>query len=299
MLRLTHKSNYLHRMNRVIDHIQRNPDGDLSLASLAQVAHFSQFHFHRIFRAHTGQTLQAFVSKSRLERALFVMRSSPTKRFSQVAADCGFDSSSTFSKAFRKAYGVSPSRADINEILRREPAQEGPFNQGEKSQALRDWPVTVEDRYEMELAYIRVTGGYLQPQALIDGYLRLQEWIDEAGLVRENALLIGMSIDDPDIVALEECRYDFACTVPVGVKCAPDIGRTKLPSSHWAVVRCEGDMSDVESAWDYLFRKWLPESGWQAAPLPAMEVFHQRPEIIGWDRFDLDCCLPVVPLTVG
>ncbi|WP_454260363.1 AraC family transcriptional regulator [Pseudoxanthomonas mexicana] len=282
-----------------MDHIQRHPDGDLSLTALAQLAHFSPFHFHRVFRAHTGQTLQAFVARSRLDRALFVMRSSPRKRLSQVAADCGFESPSTFSKAFRKAYGVSPSRADINMLLRRDVNALKCSKPSVPSRRSHGWRVSVQMRDALELAAVRVTGGYLRPQTLVDGYLRLQAWIDENGIERNTSLLLGMSMDDPDIVPLEDCRYDFACTVPATIKRESGIRRTQIPAAHWATLNCVGDISIVEDAWTHLFRDWLPTSGWQAAALPAIEIFHQRPEVIGWDRFDLDCCLPVVPLAVG
>lgn len=300
MQRASHKDHYLQRLHRVMDHIQRHPDGDLSLTALAELAHFSPFHFHRVFRTHTGQTLQAFVTKSRLDRALFVIRSSPKKKLSQVALDCGFESSSTFSKAFRKAYGVSPSRADIDSLLRRDKrAAKSPDQGPTEDRGRAAWRVNIVSRGILDLAYVRVTGGYLRPQTLIDGYLQLQEWIDLAGIDRTTSVLLGLSMDDPDIVALEDCRYDFACTVPASTKSAPGISRTRLPASDWATIHCVGDLAEVDSAWTHLFRDWLPASGWQAAALPAIEIFHQRPEVIGWDMFDIDCCLPVVPLNAG
>ena len=299
MRRRQHKTDYLHRLDRVMDHIQRHPDGDLSLAALAEVAHFSPFHFHRVFRTHTGQTLQGFVARSRLDRALFVMRSSPRKRLSQVATDCGFDSLSTFSKAFRKSYGVSPSRADIVALLQRDARAHTSPEGSTSAHPCGRWQVRVQAREAMELAVVRITGGYLRPQMLVDGYLRLEKWIGEVGIDRDASLLLGMSMDDPDIVALEHCRYDFACTVPAATPRAPGIHRTHLPAAHWATVRCVGDIGVVGEVWTHLFRDWLPASGWQAAALPALEVFRQRPEVIGWDRFDLECCLPVVPLTTG
>ena len=44
------------RMIRVLDHIHDNPAGDLSLDALADVAAMSRFHWHRVFRAITGET---------------------------------------------------------------------------------------------------------------------------------------------------------------------------------------------------------------------------------------------------
>lgn len=299
-MRQIHRSHYIQRLNRVIDYIQRHPDGDLSLSSLAAVAHFSPFHFHRIFRTHTDRTLKAFVAQSRLDRALFVMRTSPRKRLAQVAVDCGFDSSSAFSKAFRKAYGVSPSKADLDTLLRSKVKAVTKANHHlAVAKTKHAWRVRIKARDAMQLAYVRVTGGYLKPQMLIDGYLRLQAWIDEVGISRESSLLLGMSMDDPDIVPLEMCRYDFCCTLPHKIKVADDIGLTTLPATRWATLHCVGDLTTVDGAWTHLFRDWLPASGWQAAPLPAIEIFNQRPEVIGWDRFDLDCCLPVVPLSIS
>ena len=60
---------YAARMNRVLDHIQSHLADPLDLQRLAAVACFSPFHFHRLFRAWMGETLQAFVQRLRLERA--------------------------------------------------------------------------------------------------------------------------------------------------------------------------------------------------------------------------------------
>jgi AraC family transcriptional regulator len=55
-------------------HIQENLDGDLTLQELAGVAHFSPFHFHRIFRGMVGESLHAHVRRIRLERAVMRLR---------------------------------------------------------------------------------------------------------------------------------------------------------------------------------------------------------------------------------
>jgi AraC family transcriptional regulator len=291
------------RLERVIDYIQQHPNADLSLEALAGVAHFSPFHFHRVFKAYAGSTVLSYVTRSRLQRALFVMRTSPRKRLGQVAAESGFDSLSTFSKVFRNAYGTAPSRMDVRSVsrlLELSLANEGaPDDPEAPARVRRQWRVRIEARPEMSLAFVRVQGGYLEPQSLVDGYLRLQSWIETAAIDRRASLLLGMSMDDPDIVPLHECRYDFCCTVPLGTSSDAIVARRQLPATRWAVLPCEGTLADVGEAWAYLFRDWLPQSGWQAAALPAMEVFHRRPEEIGWDRFDLDCCLPVVPLIRG
>ena len=63
------RQEYAFRINRVIDYIEANIDVDLSLETLSGIANFSKFHFHRIFRAMVGETLNQFIQRIRLEKA--------------------------------------------------------------------------------------------------------------------------------------------------------------------------------------------------------------------------------------
>jgi AraC family transcriptional regulator len=84
------RNEYMARINRVIDHIDRNIGKDLSLEELARVAHFSRFHFHRIFHALVGETLNTFIQRLRLERAANQLTDNPKKSITAVGLDCGF-----------------------------------------------------------------------------------------------------------------------------------------------------------------------------------------------------------------
>jgi transcriptional regulator GlxA family with amidase domain len=83
-------NHYHERVNRVLDYIGEHLDGELSLAGLSQVGCFSPFHFHRIFQAVTGETLNLHVRRVRLERAALLMKTSPRKRITDVAIETGF-----------------------------------------------------------------------------------------------------------------------------------------------------------------------------------------------------------------
>jgi AraC family transcriptional regulator len=297
---------YLSRINRVIEHILREPAGDLSLDALATLANFSPYHFHRVWKTHLGETLHAFVTRARLERSLFLLRTAPRKSLGQVALDCGFESSAHFSKVFKQHYGAAPSRVDIQDLLARQQPRDGvpsDLRYYLKPFPIEDAPpasmVTVERRGALRLAYVRVTGGYLDPGSLVRGYQQLEAWADEVALDRRESLLIGMSMDDPEIVPLERCRYDFCRSITGTLRPAAGMGLTTLPASDWAVLPVKGDIALVDRAWSYLFKHWLPASGWECAALPAMEVFLAQPEQIGWEQFDLLACVPVAPLATG
>lgn len=73
------REDYTARINRVIDYIEANIDKDLSLEELANVAHFSPFHFHRIFSAMVGETLNGFTQRIRIEKAAAKLVLNPKK----------------------------------------------------------------------------------------------------------------------------------------------------------------------------------------------------------------------------
>ena len=88
-----------------MDYVRSNLAGDLSLEQLARVAYFSPFHFHRIFKVTTGETLASFTRRARLERAAYLMKASPKRELGSIALEVGFSCQSDFSRAFRRLYG--------------------------------------------------------------------------------------------------------------------------------------------------------------------------------------------------
>ena len=64
-------------MHKVLDHIDRQLDKPLDLESLAEVAHFSPFHFHRLFAAWMGETLGDYLRRRRIEVAAMRLSSQP------------------------------------------------------------------------------------------------------------------------------------------------------------------------------------------------------------------------------
>src|SRR6185295_12090368 len=93
--------------NRVIDHIRGHLADELSLSRLARVAAFSPFHFHRVFRAITGETVFGFIQRLRIEKAAAALRDHPDHMVLAIALDHGFASAATFARAFRARFGMS------------------------------------------------------------------------------------------------------------------------------------------------------------------------------------------------
>jgi AraC-like DNA-binding protein len=92
---------YRSRLARVLRHLAGDLDGEHSLAELARIAHFSPFHFHRIFRGITGESVAGLVRRLRLERAALALRRGETPIIT-IALDAGYGSPEAFARAFEE-----------------------------------------------------------------------------------------------------------------------------------------------------------------------------------------------------
>lgn len=97
------------KIQEVRDYVDAHMSDALKLDDLASVAHVSLFHFARLFKSGTGETPHDFVTRSRIERAKALLKSTdwPT---SKVADAVGFSSKSHFSAAFQRFSGLTPIR---------------------------------------------------------------------------------------------------------------------------------------------------------------------------------------------
>ena len=292
---------YVQCVNRAIDHVTSNLGGSLRLDEIARVAGFSSFHFHRVFKALTGETLGQFVKRQRLERALYLMSHVPTRSLTEVALECGFSSSSDFSRSFKQRFGSPPSAFDLATFrdARRDELEKALRIDGAPRLA-RLPPGENPDGFEVRLrtlaprtvAYVRVFDPYASFAAVIAAYDRLLAWATARGVADRQWL--GYQWQDPDIVSVKNCRYDAAVEVD-DVRPEGEIGRFQFPAMRVAELQILGDLELETRACDWLFGTWLPRSGFVPDDQPAFEAWIGRPFAHGFERFAIACQIPVKP----
>ena len=96
------------RMLRARDAMDRTFAEPLCIPRLARIANASQAHFIRSFRATFGETPHRYLQRRRVERAMFLLRSTD-RHVTDVCFDVGFNSLGTFSRTFQDIVGESPS----------------------------------------------------------------------------------------------------------------------------------------------------------------------------------------------
>ena len=290
---------YLERVNRAIDYIVKGLDQPLQLEHVARVAYFSPFHFHRVFRSLVGETLNQFVRRLRLERALYMMSHDRDRSLTEVALACGFASSSDFSRSFKQRYGVPPSVFDLD-TFRAQKRKDllAAIASPESRHRLERLPVGENpDGFEVKLrelpartvAYIRVMNPYTG-SGVPEAAERLVAWADARGVA--GGQWLGYQWDDPEIVAHEDCRYDVAVEVD-HVDPAGEIGRLEFPAMLVAEVEVRGGIDLELRALDWFFTTWLPGSGYVPTEQPCFEAFVGRPFAHGFEHFELFAQLPI------
>lgn len=295
---------YTDRINRAIDHITRSIAQPLKLEDVAAVAGFSPYHFHRIFKARLGETLNAFIRRVRLERAIHMIWHNRDISLTEVALACGFSSSSDFSRNFRNFYGLPPSAFDLDkfrasgreQMLQRlkdaVDTKELP-PQPEISQNLDGFEVQLRELPPRRVAYLRVLNPY-EGDGVTRAYEQLMNWAKERGL--EHGQWLGYQWEDPEIVPLEKCRYDVGLEIPDSADVDEDISVTEFDAMTVAELEMKGSIELEMRALQWIYTSWLPASGMAPDHQPGFEAWNGLPFAHGMEHFDLKLQLPVVKI---
>jgi AraC family transcriptional regulator len=289
---------YRLRINQVIDHLDENLDRNVSLKELASVACFSPFHFHRIFVALMGESVNAFTSRLRNEKVARLLRFSQ-KPINEIALACGFSSTATLSRLFKQYFGATPSDyrkgGEIkNSKIRKDLMPVTDYHcKMERETLVTKFPVEIRQLPQRRIAYIRVTDAFREG-VVIDAFARLIDWSKKAGLYNSETIF-GMSKDDPEVTPKRKYRYEVCITMPMDFKIDADSGIQSviLPACRYAFTKVSGDMNVVGAGINYLFDTWLISSGYECEAQPGLEVFLDKEKVCDWHHFDLELGIPV------
>ncbi|RZT07542.1 AraC family transcriptional regulator [Kribbella sp. VKM Ac-2569] len=312
MITSSPRGEYTTRLNRVVNHIGARLDEPLTLRELADVAGFSPYHFHRIFKGVMGETLSSFIWRLRLERAANLLVRQPRTRVTDIALSCGFSSHSNFARAFKERFGVSAS--EFRTVQPRKPGdtdrKEGEGSTTRALYAPNEWARYPKERRTMNVevktlptyhvAYIRrfAYSKGVFAEHLNAAFQQVCGWVAAQGLFGPDTLVIGVPHDNPDVTPNDRCRYDACVTVPSSVTTAStDVDIQDLPGGRYAVLRIDVDEpAEIGLKADAMYGDWLPRSGFQADDRPPLEIYYDSDEPGTEKRIVLDFCIPVTPL---
>ncbi len=254
------------RLLRVLDYIHDNPAADLSLDALSDVAAMSRFHWHRVFRAMTGETLAQAVRRIRMQRAsyLLAMTEDPLPA---IAAAVGMENPASFNRAFAEHFLMSPTtfrkRGELRPFVRHVPPRRDAMH-----------PVAIRTEAPIRLAALPHKGAY---HKISRAFQQLSAVMASRDLFPSAGRMIAVFHDDPQSVAEANLRSHAGFEIRGPADLSAPLEEVTLPGGRQAVLTYKGPYAGLPAAYDELFGLWLPQSGEEPADSPSFEVYLNTP----------------------
>lgn len=296
---------YRKRIRAALDYISRNVGQDLSLDEIAEKANFSKYHFHRIFKAITGETVSAHIRRLRLENAANRILADSGESITTIAFDCGFGSSQNFATSFKKQFGFSPKKFrdqyspetwaekkdNHNEMYAGNTPPDYLLDGSNDRPKINLW-INLMEMPAYRVAYKRVVGPYGLDNSEA-AFKKLFKWA-YMRFDNDAAMALGIIWDNPGVTAPEQCRYDACITVPDRVSPKGSIGIQEIRGGQYVVGHCEvANYTELEQAYDDIFTRWFPTSDYAPANSVAYEVYLNNSANHPRENLLIDICIPV------
>ncbi|EPJ46271.1 MAG: hypothetical protein OFPI_34160 [Osedax symbiont Rs2] len=281
----THSVQYLKRINTVLDYLDENYASSLNLQQLAEVANFSSFHFHRIFKGITGESLNKYIQRIRLEKAAHRLKYDLNESITNIAIDCGFSSSAAFAKTFKQYFNMSASQWRSGGHSLDSKNRQTLSNSGQdctispmyidqislqytwdiSMKNINQATVTVKQLEPCTVAYIRHIGPFIgESQTWRRLFDKLTHWVASRGLLKcPGSQFYTVFRDQIEITDFAKFKADVCVSVDAGTKAEGEVGVTTLAGGKYAVALFEIDAQQYEQAWGLIYSHWLPGSGYQ------------------------------------
>jgi len=308
------RQEYRARINRVMDYIEKHIDQPIDLCKLANIAHFSPYHFHRIFSVVTGETPNNFLLRIRIEKAAYLLQVHKDQSITDIAYRCGFNNVSTFSRTFRKYWGITAKEfrqkekavftkdgllySKNGQLISKNGKMDVHFNAqfcNVEIQKLMfmNTKIEVKEMPELKVIYCRHMGAFNQ---IGKAYQKLMMWAGPRGLLNfPETKSLTVYHDDPSITSIDKVRQDACITVTGDVKVEGEIGKGTVEGGKYAVGRFEVNEREFQQAWNTMCA-WFTESGYQPDDKSTYELYHNNFEDHPEKKHIVDICIPVKSL---
>lgn len=280
----TNKIFYKERLNVIIEYIHEHLDSKIDIKTLAELSHFSDFHFHRISRALLGEPIGAYISRTRLETAAKMIRYTDLS-IENIAYNVGFDTPSALSKMFKKHFGISPTtyRNDKSFIAKNKDIMELQLNI--KKPKIK----SIEDK---QCLYVRIQGNY-KTLDYGSAWNKLWAQVKAQKLFTKGIEHLGLPHDNPKVTDENNVQYDACLVIHKDAKPTGDIGVKTIKGGKFAVFLYRGSYSYFAEVYDYMFNQWLLHTDYELRDAPVMEKYISHPDRVAEEKLKTEFYLPI------
>lgn len=316
---------YLARIQQALEYIETNLNTHLSLSDVAKASHFSEFHFHRIFKGVMDETLNDYIGRRRMERAVNKLMCYPEHSITHIALESGFSSSANFAKAVKLYFGFSPSElrdpsklsnqsdkaknskigkiqskygkvfspSDLyptqvikNDSEQQQDAAELEIKRLQKGEKM---DVKVKKLSEQKVWKLSSVGGY-EESAIYQTWGQLIDFAQTRGIEESNQQRFAFCYDNPVLTPLNKCRYEAAIIMPdeaQSTTISAPYFIASIPAGQYAVHYYKGPGAEAIQAHLRFYSHWLPQSGYEPDHFPVIEHYLNDARVDGFVEMEI------------
>lgn len=220
----------------------------------------------------------------RVEKGADLLRFT-TLSVQDIAYSVGYEVPSSFSKAFRLWFNISPIEFRNNKkitIMKEEKINQ---NLNLKSPKIIQLP-------ERNAIYIGMTGDY-QSLNYDDAWRKLWGQVKEQKLFSAGIEHIGLSHDNPHVTEADKLRYDACLVIHKPAKPIGEIGVKQIAGGKYACFLYQGSYKKLDEVYDYIYYDWLIKSGLELRNAPTFEKYISNPNKVEESKLKTEIYVPV------
>lgn len=298
------KAGYKERVNKAVNFIDLHLEEELSLEKVAEAACYSPFHFHRIFRSVMNEPLNVYISRKRIEKAASVLMRRKEITVTELSVKFGFNGNSSFTRAFKKFYGMSPTTfrnrcPDRFSKIGITDSKNGQMKvkfekyicdlENQKNKTEMDTNIELKELPEMKLAYISHVGH----DHLGLTFKRLLNWAGQKGLLNSPGFkMLNIYHDSFKITAADKVRMSACILLEKPVETGGEIGLKTIGKGKYVIGHFEIRTEEFGNTWTELYI-WLNKNGYQTTEKNPFEIYHNDGNTHPEKKFKVDLCIPV------
>lgn len=259
------KEFYKQRLQQVVFYLRTQYNHKISITELEQLSSFSYRNLQRVFKAFYSETIGAYVTRLKVENAAKILVYSQ-KEIKLIAEEVGYSDVFSFSKAFKKHFGISPSKYRNN--------KEELFKKSEKitEEIMPFFEERITVLPEKRVLYTTFKGDYYSTD-LDSIWENFIEQSERLGVDVDTAESFGIIWDEPIVSEKLSYHYD-ACLVIDDLELANSKFNTKaIPSETYAVFEHIGSYKTIADTYDKIFTKWLFTTSHEITEKPFLEFY--------------------------
>ena len=257
-------------LNQAIEYIEERLGNDIQLENVAGITSYSPYHFQRIFNYISGISLSEYIRRRRLTLATFDLQKG--EKVIDVAMKYGYVSADSFTRAFVKQHGITPSQLkSISISVTLYPPIN--FNITVKGMKGLNCRIETKEAFNMFGIYTQIENNEKTKHLEMEEFL--QKCVENKWYAKMNTIY-GY---DPDTMLhrafMKSGRNQFTYMIcqymKDGIYLPDTYRRFHIPAGQWAIFHSEGE--EMQELWDRIYSEWLPDAGYEIINGISFEMY--------------------------